>query len=123
MADTMSLPAVEAAAPRKKPLYTDLSFQVLVGIAVAIAYGYINPAQAAAMKPLGDAFIRLITMIITLVIFCTVVSGIAGIKSVIGWQQDSWSGISAGKVNRAGVASGHVLERIKGGDGNVKRVT
>src|SRR5436853_2321001 len=82
MADTMSLPAVEAAAPRRKPLYTDLSFQVLVGIAVAIAFGYINPAKAAAMKPLGDAFIRLITMIITLVIFCTVVSGIAGMEDM-----------------------------------------
>jgi aerobic C4-dicarboxylate transport protein len=82
MADTMSLPAVEAAAPRRKPLYTDLSFQVMVGIALAIAFGYINPAKAAAMKPLGDAFIRLITMIITLVIFCTVVSGIAGMEDM-----------------------------------------
>ncbi len=82
MADTMSLPAVEAAAPRRKPLYTDLSFQVMVGIALAIAFGYVNPAKAAAMKPLGDAFIRLITMIITLVIFCTVVSGIAGMEDM-----------------------------------------
>jgi len=82
MADTISLPAVATATPRKKPLYTDLSFQVMVGIAVAIAFGYINPAKAAAMKPLGDAFIRLITMIITLVIFCTVVSGIAGMEDM-----------------------------------------
>ena len=34
------------------------------------------------MKPLGDAFIRLITMIITLIIFCTVVSGIAGMQDM-----------------------------------------
>src|SRR5215471_18115685 len=68
--------------PKKKPLYTDLSFQVLVGIALAILFGYFAPAKAAAMKPLGDAFIRLITMIITLVIFCTVVSGIAGMEDM-----------------------------------------
>ena len=82
MADTISLPPVESAAPQKKPFYTGLSFQVTVGIAVAIAFGYINPKEAAAMKPLGDAFIRLISMIITLVIFCTVVSGIAGMEDM-----------------------------------------
>jgi aerobic C4-dicarboxylate transport protein len=66
----------------KKPFYTGLSFQVLVGIAIAIVFGYISPAKAAAMKPLGDGFIRLITMIITLIIFCTVVSGIAGMEDL-----------------------------------------
>jgi aerobic C4-dicarboxylate transport protein len=70
-----------ANAP-KKPFYTGLSFQVLVGIAVAIAFGYLSPAKAIAMKPLGDGFIRLITMIITLVIFCTVVSGIASMQDL-----------------------------------------
>jgi aerobic C4-dicarboxylate transport protein len=42
----------------------------------------LRPATAIAMKPLGDAFIRLITMIITLVIFCTVVTGIAGMEDL-----------------------------------------
>jgi len=41
-----------------------------------------SPARAIAMKPLGDAFIRLITMIITLMIFCTVVTGIAGMRDL-----------------------------------------
>src|SRR5712671_3658748 len=59
-----------------------LSFQVLVGVAVAIILGHFSPARADAMKPLGDAFIRLITMIITLVIFCTVVCGIAGMQDI-----------------------------------------
>jgi aerobic C4-dicarboxylate transport protein len=73
----------KAASPaRKKPLYTSLSFQVLVGVAVAIILGYVAPSTAAAMKPLGDAFIRLITMIITLVIFCTLVTGIAGMDDM-----------------------------------------
>jgi aerobic C4-dicarboxylate transport protein len=67
---------------RKKPFYTGLSFQVLVGVAIAIVLGYVSPSTAVAMKPLGDAFIRLITMIITLVIFCTLVTGIAGMEDM-----------------------------------------
>jgi len=66
----------------KKPFYLGLSFQVLVGVATAIILGYVSPATAIAMKPLGDAFIRLITMIITLVIFCTLVTGIAGMEDM-----------------------------------------
>src|SRR5467141_67784 len=68
--------------PPKKPFYTGLSFQVLVGVGIAIILGYVSPARAVAMKPLGDAFIRLITMIITLVIFCTLVAGIAGMEDM-----------------------------------------
>jgi aerobic C4-dicarboxylate transport protein len=56
--------------------------QVLFAVAAAIALGCLRPATAIAMKPLGDAFIRLITMIITLVIFCTVVTGIAGMEDL-----------------------------------------
>jgi aerobic C4-dicarboxylate transport protein len=67
---------------RKRPFYMGLSFQVLVGVAIAIILGYVSPATAVAMKPLGDAFIRLITMIITLVIFCTLVTGIAGMEDM-----------------------------------------
>ena len=62
----------------KKPFYRSLWGQVLIGVAIGIALGYVRPHAAIAMKPLGDAFIRLITMIITLVVFCTVVTGIAG---------------------------------------------
>jgi aerobic C4-dicarboxylate transport protein len=67
---------------RKRPFYMGLSFQVLVGVAIAIILGYVSPATAVSMKPLGDAFIRLITMIITLVIFCTLVTGIAGMEDM-----------------------------------------
>jgi aerobic C4-dicarboxylate transport protein len=67
---------------KKKPFYTGLSFQVLVAVAIAIVFGYFSPAKAEAMKPLGDGFIRLITMIIAFVIFCTVVSGIAGMQDM-----------------------------------------
>jgi aerobic C4-dicarboxylate transport protein len=74
-------PEISFKAPRK-PVYKSLSAQVLFAIVIAIALGYISPARAIAMKPLGDAFIRLITMIIALVIFCTVVSGIAGMQDM-----------------------------------------
>jgi aerobic C4-dicarboxylate transport protein len=53
-----------------------------VGVALAIVLGCVDPPLAAAMKPLGDAFIRLITMIITLVIFCTLVTGVAGMEDM-----------------------------------------
>lgn len=73
----------EAKPPaRKPPFYMGLSFQVLVGVAIAIILGYVRPATAVAMKPLGDGFIRLITMIISLVIFCTLVTGIAGMEDI-----------------------------------------
>jgi aerobic C4-dicarboxylate transport protein len=68
--------------PRKKAFYADPSLQVLFAIGAAIALGYLSPSKAIAMKPLGDAFIRLITMIITLIIFCTVVTGIAGMDDM-----------------------------------------
>jgi len=68
--------------PARKPLHASLWFQVLVAMALAVVLGYVSPAKAVAMKPLGDAFIRLISMIITLIIFCTVVSGIAGMQDM-----------------------------------------
>jgi aerobic C4-dicarboxylate transport protein len=73
-----------ATAPfaRKKQWYANLWIQVLVAIAVAVVFGYLNPAKAIAMKPLGDGFIRLITMVISLIIFCTVVSGIASMQDM-----------------------------------------
>jgi aerobic C4-dicarboxylate transport protein len=80
LASTATEPATTLG--RKKPFYTGLSFQVLAGVAIAIVLGYVSPATAVAMKPLGDAFIRLITMIITLVIFCTLVTGIAGMEDM-----------------------------------------
>jgi aerobic C4-dicarboxylate transport protein len=68
--------------PRKKPFYANLWVQVLIAIAAAVVFGYLSPAKAIAMKPLGDGFIRLITMIISLIIFCTVVSGIASMQDM-----------------------------------------
>jgi len=79
---TDTLPSPPTAPPKGTPLYATLWFQVLVAMALALAMGYISPTKAVTMKPLGDAFIRLISMVITLIIFCTVVSGIAGMEDM-----------------------------------------
>jgi aerobic C4-dicarboxylate transport protein len=76
-----TLPITHGTSP-KAPLYKSLWVQVLVGIVIAVVLGRIDPKAGVAMKPLGDAFIRLISMVITVVIFCTVVSGIAGMQDI-----------------------------------------
>jgi aerobic C4-dicarboxylate transport protein len=78
---SLSPPGI-SVANGKPPLYASLWFQVLVAMAIALLLGYLSPTKAVAMKPLGDAFIRLISMVITLIIFCTVVSGIAGMQDM-----------------------------------------
>jgi aerobic C4-dicarboxylate transport protein len=87
MSDTLATNATQtlpepAPAPKKTPFYLTLWGQVLIGVAIAIIYGYFKPASAIKMKPLGDGFIRLITMVITVIIFCTVVTGIAGMENL-----------------------------------------
>lgn len=61
----------------KRPIYKRLYFQVLVGIVIGAFLGHFFPEQAVMMKPLGDAFIRLIKMMVAPIIFCTIVVGIA----------------------------------------------
>jgi aerobic C4-dicarboxylate transport protein len=78
----LPLPAAPLQSMRKKPIYATLWVQVLLAMGLAMALGYFSPARAISMKPLGDAFIKLITMIITLIIFCTVVTGIAGMQDM-----------------------------------------
>jgi len=71
---------VEAGTvPRKrsKPLYQDLSLQILVAMLLGVLVGWIWPASADTLKPLGDLFIRLVRMVVAPIIFCTVVHGIA----------------------------------------------
>lgn len=60
-----------------QPFYARLYFQVLTGIVAGVTLGVLQPDLGAAMRPLGDGFIKLIRMIIAPVIFTTVVSGIA----------------------------------------------
>jgi aerobic C4-dicarboxylate transport protein len=65
-----------------RPWYTVLYIQVLIAIALGVALGYFYPKTGAALKPLGDAFIALIKMMIAPVIFCTVVHGIASMSNL-----------------------------------------
>ncbi|MDD2814852.1 MAG: dicarboxylate/amino acid:cation symporter [Thiotrichaceae bacterium] len=61
----------------RKPLYQKLYVQVLLGIFLGVAVGYFYPKVGVDLKPLGDAFIKLIKMMIAPIIFTTVVVGIA----------------------------------------------
>ena len=65
-----------------KQIYHHLYFQVLTAIAMGVLLGHFYPDTGADMKPLGDGFIKLIKMIIAPIIFCTVVTGIAGMEDM-----------------------------------------
>ena len=65
-----------------KKIYQSLYVQVLTAIFIGVLLGHFYPETGAAMKPLGDGFIKLIKMIIAPVIFCTVVTGIAGMEDM-----------------------------------------
>jgi len=77
----MATASATAATPRK-PLYTHLYVQVLTAIVLGILLGHFYPDIGAAMKPLGDGFIKLIKMLIAPIIFCTVVHGIASMEDM-----------------------------------------
>ena len=66
----------------RRPWYTVLYLQVLVAIVVGIFLGHYFPHSGTQMKPLGDAFVNLIRMMIAPVIFCTVVHGIASMSDL-----------------------------------------
>ncbi|MEQ1545148.1 dicarboxylate/amino acid:cation symporter [Methyloglobulus sp.] len=65
-----------------KKLHQHLYFQVLTAITLGVLLGHFCPDIAVSMKPLGDGFIKLIKMIIAPIIFCTVVTGIAGMQEM-----------------------------------------
>src|SRR5512137_3227044 len=65
-----------------KKFYQILYVQVLFAISIGVLLGAFYPETATAMKPLGDGFIKLIKMIIAPIIFCTVVTGIAGMEDM-----------------------------------------
>src|SRR5579863_7191731 len=82
MTPQIAIPPPEVPTPRPKRFYTSLWVQVSVAIVAAVLFGYLSPERAIAMKPFGDAFIRMVTMIISVMIFCTVVTGIAGMQDL-----------------------------------------
>jgi aerobic C4-dicarboxylate transport protein len=66
----------------RRPFWRTLYFWVLVGIALGVFVGWALPDVGRGLKPLGDGFIKLVKMIITPVIFLTVVTGIAGMADL-----------------------------------------
>ena len=66
----------------KAKIFKSLYAQVLTAVVIGVLLGYFFPSVGETMKPLGDGFIKLIKMIIAPIIFCTVVSGIAGMENM-----------------------------------------
>ncbi|WP_120994117.1 dicarboxylate/amino acid:cation symporter [Stutzerimonas urumqiensis] len=77
-----SAQTLELSTVAKPPFYRTLYFQVLLAIAIGVLIGHFYPDVGASLKPLGDAFVKLIKMAIAPIIFCTVVTGIAGMQSM-----------------------------------------
>ncbi len=93
----------------KRPLYGSLYVQVLIAIALGVLLGVAAPEQAAAMKPLGDGFIKLVKMLIAPIVFTTVVVGIAhmgemkdvgriGLRAIVYFEVVSTAALAIGLV-------------------------
>jgi len=67
---------------KQRRWYGSLFVQVLIGIAAGVLLGILAPHVAESLKPLGDAFVRMIKMIIGLIVFCTVVGGMGGMSNM-----------------------------------------
>lgn len=109
----------------KRPFYKTLYFRVICGILIGIVLGVVVPDTAAALKPLGDAFIKLIKMIIAPIIFCTVVVGIAkmghmkevgrvGLKALVYFEVMTTIALFIGLVVRQRVQAGRRYEHRSG---------
>ena len=101
-------PRLSTAAARR-PWYRLLYVQVLIAIVIGVLLGTFAPETGAAMKPLGDAFVNLIRMMIAPVIFCTVVHGIAtmgdlgrvgrvGVKAIVYFEVVSTLALAVGLI-------------------------
>ena len=80
--DTRHDPAMPVTPPVAKPWYAQLYVQVLIAIVAGVLLGHFAPTTGEALKPVGDAFIKLVKMVIAPVIFLTIVTGIAGMRDL-----------------------------------------
>jgi aerobic C4-dicarboxylate transport protein len=98
-----------SVSPTRRPWYSILYVQVLLAIGIGVAVGYFDPKIGVQLKPLGDAFIALIRMMIAPVIFCTIVHGIAsmgdlkkvgrvGIKTLLYFEAVSTLALAIGLI-------------------------
>jgi aerobic C4-dicarboxylate transport protein len=74
--------SITAPAIARRPFFAHLYVQVLTAIVIGVLLGYFYPHVAEQMKPFGDAFVKLIKMLIAPIIFCTVVHGIASMQDL-----------------------------------------
>jgi aerobic C4-dicarboxylate transport protein len=82
MEEVMQIDTAGHAPEGRQPFYKHLYVQVLAAIIAGILLGHFYPEIGAQLKPLGDAFIKLVKMIIAPVIFLTVATGIAGMSDM-----------------------------------------
>ncbi|SOE93160.1 aerobic C4-dicarboxylate transport protein [Burkholderia sp. D7] len=104
---------------KRKPLYRILYVQVIAAIFAGVLLGHFLPVDGIAMKPLGDAFIKLVRMIISPVIFCTVVTGIASMHDMrkvgrVGGKALLYFEIVSTAALAIGLLAAHVLQPGKG---------
>lgn len=78
MAHTATTTHLHQARPAWRRWLGLLYVQVLLGMVLGAAIGFVAPDIGVQLKPLGDTFVRLIKMMIALIVFCTIVSGIGG---------------------------------------------
>ncbi|WP_110973334.1 MULTISPECIES: cation:dicarboxylate symporter family transporter [Pseudomonas] len=102
-------------ASTKKPLYRDLTFQVVAAMLLGIAFGFIAPELAASFKILGDIFLKLIKTAVAPLVFFTVVHGIASagdIKRVgkVGWRALVYFEVVSTIALAIGLIWGNLLE-------------
>src|SRR5258706_1769025 len=112
------------ALPQRKPIYKSLTFQVLTAITIGALIGVFSPRVGVALGPLGDGFIRLVKMVVTPIIFLTVVVGIASMGNLkkagrVGVEAGGYflvvttvslaDGLVVGEVARAGAGVGRHL--------------
>ncbi len=73
----------QPAAPRRKtPIWLQLYPQVLLAIVLGAVLGFYDPKLGVALKPLADGFIQLVKMIIAVVIFLTLATGLGGMRNL-----------------------------------------
>jgi aerobic C4-dicarboxylate transport protein len=104
---------------KRVPFYRILYVQVLAAIVAGVLLGHFVPQDAVALKPLGDLFIKLVRMIIGPVIFCTVVTGIAGMQDMkkvgrVGGKALLYFEVASTLALTIGLLAAHVLEPGKG---------
>src|SRR5580692_1449387 len=105
--------------PPRKPWYRTLYFQVLVAIALGVLVGWLFPAQAVALKPVSDAFIKVLRLLISPIVFVTVAIGLGSIDDMrkvgrLGWKSLLYFEIVSTLALVAGFA---VVEMLKPGVG------